>query len=60
MRGLWPRIGVIVDCPRVGDIIDCPQINLYHNAHDIIITSQMAIRELDKDDDIAYGKDFVI
>ena len=37
--------------PRVGVIIDCTQNNLYHDARDIIITSQMAVRELDNDED---------
>ena len=36
---------------REGVIIKCTLNGLFHDACDIIITSQMAIRELDDDDD---------
>ena len=36
--------------PRVGVIIDCPQKDLFNDARDVIITSQMAVSEMVNDD----------
>ena len=32
--------------PREGVIIECPQNGLYHNPHDVSITSQMAVSQI--------------
>ena len=37
--------------PREGVIIECPLNHLFHDACDIILTSQNDVRQLDDDDD---------